>query len=205
MPKGMVKATCASNKLVARRTCGTRRGPHTRRHVARSLAEATELALAQRPVHDDSFGGAAFDGHGRVGDRRAGPAAPRQPRQTGVAQLGQPQIGGHEGGFVAVLGERGQAVDVVDGHAGIGDGGQDGLHRQLVLADTGDAAPLGVPGLTHADQTGGAPPVLTFRAPGNGSQARTTRRGPRRCALPSNGGRRSMTHGEPWARKGAPA
>ena len=128
--------------------------PDVRRQVARALAEAPELALAKGPVHDDGLGGPALHRHRRVGHRRAGAAATGQPRQAGVAQLGQPQIGGHEGGLVAVLGERRQAVDVVGCHPGVGDGGQHGLDGQLVLARVGDAAPLRVPGLAHAHETG---------------------------------------------------
>ncbi len=224
MPKGMVKAICASNRLVARRTCGTRGGPTARRHVARSLAEATELALAQRPVHDDGLGRPALHRHGRVGDRRARSAPTGEPRQAGVAQLGQSQIGGHEGRFVAVLGERRQAVDVVGAHAGVGDGGEDRLHRQLVLAPVGDAAPFGVAGLTHADHTGSAPlgrhradcpradcPRADCPFAGCPFAGCPSRRGADHSARtswvcsPSSGGRRSITHGEAWARKGAPA
>ena len=207
MPKGMVKATWASNRLLARRTMGDAGRTDARRHVARSLAEPAELALAQRPVHHDGLRRAALHRHRRVGDRRAGTAPTGEPRQAGVAQLGQPEVGGHEGGFVAVLGERRQAVDVVEGHPGVGDGGQDRLHRQLVLARAGDATPFRVPGLAHPDQTGPAPAgrhrsgsVRGVRRAGRVHWARTSA-----VCSPSRGGRRSITQGEPWARKGAPA
>ncbi len=196
MPKGMVNATWASSRLVARRTCGMRGGPTRAGDVARSLAEAPELALAQRPVYDDRFGGAALDRHGGVGDRRAGTAPAGQPRQAGVAQLGQPQVGGHERGVVAVLGERRQAVDVVGAHPGVGDRGQDRLHRQLVLAGAGDAAPFRVPGLAHPDEAGARRPPLT--------RGSATRRATSSVCSPSSGARRRITHGEPCARNGAP-
>ncbi len=164
--------------------------------VARSLAEAAELTLAQRPVHDDGLRGAGLHRHGRVGDGGAGPAPAGKPRQAGVAQLGQPQIGGHERRFVAVLGERRQAVDVVGAHAGIGDGAEHGFDRQLVLAGIGDPAPLGVAGLTDPDHAGGAPL--------GGHRVDHSTRTSSVCS-PSNGGRRAITQGDPWARKGAPA
>ena len=154
IPKGMVKARWASSRLRALRTCGTRGGPARAGDAPGPLAEAVELALAQRPVDDDDLGRARLDGHGGVGHRRAGPPAAGEPGHGGVAELGQPQVGGHEGGLVAVVGERRQTVDVVDGQPGVGHGGQDGRDGQLVLAGVGDPAPLGVGGLADPDQAG---------------------------------------------------
>ena len=157
------------------------------------------------PWHSDRYttttsAAPALDRHGGVGHRRAGPAAAGEPRQAGVAQLGQAQVGGHEGGLVAVLGERRQAVDVVGGQPGVGQRGQDRLDRQLVLAGVGDAAPFGVAGLAHPDE------ARRLRPPARHG----TVSGPLGADLvgvlaEQRGAAVASPTATPWARNGAPA
>ncbi len=64
-----------------------------------------------------------------LADRGAAAAPAGQPAHRGVAQLRQPEVGGHEHRQVAVVGERRQSVDLVQVHAGIGHGRADGLQR----------------------------------------------------------------------------
>ncbi len=172
-------------------------GRSLRRPSPRPLTEAVELALAQRPVDDDHLTGARLDGHRRVGHGRARSAPSRQPGHAGVAQLGQTEVGGGEGGVVAVVGEGGQSVDVVHREPGVVHRRPDGGQGQLVLAGFGDPSPLGVPGLTDPHQAG-RPPWA-----GHGQVSVHWRRTSAVCS-PRRGGGRCMTQGDPWATKGAP-
>src|SRR5207244_12323344 len=106
------------------------------------------------------------------------------------------EVGRHEGGLVAVVRERGEAVDVVHRDARVVDRLHDGLERELVLGAAREPAPLGVFRLrdTHdggrilhapaqnsgrTSASGGVPPTTTYvsssRAqPGQKCSRRTT-------------------------------
>src|SRR4051812_37234287 len=156
-----------------------------------ALPEPAELPLAQRAVDNDGLRLAGLDSDSGSRHGGARPATARQPRHGRPAQLVQAEVRGHERRGVAVVAERAQPVDVANVHAGVRTGTRDRLDGEGVLTRVGDAAPLRVARLPHADDAGPTAHEL--------SSARTSS-----VCSPNWGGRRLNANGEPCATNGAP-
>ena len=79
----------------------------------RPLAEAAELALRERAIDDDALGEATGDRRRGVRHRAGYAAAPAPPLHVGEAQLVDAQRRGERHRLVAIIAERGEAVDAV--------------------------------------------------------------------------------------------
>ncbi len=105
---------------------GEREGRLARhRRQGRPPAEASELALGQRPEHDHAVSQTTGDGGSGVTNRCGASAPTPAPLHVGEAQLGQAESGSQARRLVAVVRVGGEAVDLPGRDAGILAGAED--------------------------------------------------------------------------------
>ncbi len=118
--------------------------------LLRAFAEAAELTLSERAENHDAIRQARGDRRRGVADGRRDPASARAPLHVGETELLDAERCGEPGRLVAVVGVRGESVDVRDVDRCIRTRRQDGPAGEHELG-VGGFAPLIVDALADAD------------------------------------------------------
>lgn len=118
------------------------------------LAVAFVLALADGAVHHGVAAQPGGDGHRRVHHGGHAAAAAAAPHDGGMAQLRDAQRRLHEHGLVPLEPKGGEAVHLVQWHAGVLRRALHGRQAQAQLRALVQRATLAIGGLAHADDRG---------------------------------------------------